>query len=573
MVSSKLIQVSINYGGHDTSSALSIGDKIVAAAEQERYDLSKHSRKFPLDALKSCLKKCKLKISDVDNVILTTDFKTSIKEFYLKPALTDNTVLKKLFDDSEKIKQFINIENEVRKKLNFKGELKTYDHHLCHLASAYFPSGFKKSIVLSLDGVGQFETGKLAIANNGKIKECKFEAFFPNSLGLIYSALTFFLGWQHHCDEGIIMGLAPYGDPHKKIPGKSASYIELFRKIIPKNKNLGFKINKDWISFHHKRDTWVSDKFKFYFGKKRDANKKITQHHKNIAAALQLRLEEVVLDTLKKIKKKYKIDYLCIAGGVGLNCSLNGKIHDSKIFKKIFIQPASGDSGLALGGLYLGIQDKLNSKFNLVKKYNNYLGSEFTNKEIVNVLKSTKVKYKKFLNIYKPTSKLIKEGKIIAWFQGSSEFGPRALGNRSILCKPYPSSMKDYLNKRVKFREYFRPFAPAVLEEKYKKYFDLRQESPHMLIACKAKKDKIKEIPAVVHVDNSCRVQTVSKETNFRFYNLIKEFYNITKIPVLLNTSFNVKGQPMVNTPLQAINTFKSTNIDILVIGDYIVTK
>ncbi len=572
MFSSKYVQVSINYGGHDTSAALSIGNKIVAAAEQERYDLSKHSRNFPLEAIKSCLKKFKLKISNIDNFIITTDFKAAIQQFYIKPALNDDKALIKLLDESDRIKKYVDLEKISKQKLNFKGKFTTYDHHLCHLASAYFPSGFKKSVVLSLDGVGQFETGKLAIANNGKIKECKFDANYPDSLGLIYSALTYFLGWKHHCDEGIIMGLAPYGNPQKKIPGKSVTYIDLFRKIIPKNKNLGFKINKDWIAYHHKRDVWVSDKFKFYFGKKREPDKKITQHHKNIAAALQLRLEEIVLDTLKKIKKKYKIDYLCIAGGVGLNCSLNGKIHDSKIFKKIFIQPASGDSGLTLGGLFLGIQDKLNLKPNTVK-YNNYLGSNFTNKEILKALNLKKVKYKKYPNIYLPTARLIEEGKIIAWFQGGSEFGPRALGNRSILCKPYPANMKDYLNKRVKFREYFRPFAPAILEEKYKDYFNLRQESPHMLIACKVKKDKLKKIPAVVHVDNSSRVQTVSKETNFKFYNLIKEFDKITSIPVLLNTSFNVKGQPMVDTPLQAIDTFMSTNIDTLVIGDYIINK
>ncbi len=573
MPSSNLIQISINYGGHDSSAALSLGNKIVAATEQERYDLSKHSRNFPLDAIKSCLKKYKLKISDIDNLILTTNFKVAVDEFYLKPALKNKDNLFKLIKEIKTVKKYLEIENEVRKKLNFKGNIITHDHHLCHLASAYFPSKFKKSIILSLDGVGQFETGKLAIGNNGKIKLCEFEANYPNSLGLIYSAVTYFLGWKHHCDEGIIMGLAPYGNKNKKIPGKKFTYIDLFRKIIPKTKYLGFKINKDWIAFHLKRDVWISEKFKFFFGKKREPNEKITQHHKNIAAALQFRLEEIVLHNLKKIKKKYQINYLCIAGGVGLNCSLNGKIHDSKLFKKIFVQPAAGDSGLALGGLYLSIKNNINQNKKLNKEFNNYLGSKFTDNEIKRTIISKKLKYTKPLNIYKSVAKLIKDGKIIAWFQGSSEFGPRALGNRSILCKPYPANMKDYLNKRVKFREYFRPFAPAVLEEKFKEYFDLRQTSPHMLIACKVKKNKFKKIPAVVHVDNSCRVQTVSKQTNLRFYNLIKEFYALTSIPILLNTSFNIKGQPMVNTPDQALSTFKSTNIDVLVIGDYVISK
>jgi carbamoyltransferase len=568
-----IVQISINYGGHDTSAALSINDKIVAAAEQERYDLSKHSRNFPTEAINSCLEISKLKLSQVDRLILTTDFPTGIRKFYLEPALKNNFMLKRLINEHDIIKNYLDFENKVRKKLNYKGEIITFHHHLCHIASAYYPSGFNKALILSLDGVGQFETGMLASANNGKIKIHKFNANYPHSLGLIYSAITFFLGWKHHCDEGIIMGLAPYGNPYRIVPKQSLRYIDVFRKIISIDKELGIKINTEWIAYHRQRNVWVSDKFKLLFGKKRDSNDKITNHHKNIAAALQLRLEEVVIATLKKIKKKYNINKLCIAGGVGLNCSLNGKIHNSNIFKEIFVQPASGDSGLVIGGLYLGIKNKFAKKLKIEKKYNNYLGSTFTNKEIEKTLIKKKVKFKKIKNICKTTASLLKDGKIVGWFQGGSEFGPRALGNRSIICRPYPAKMKDYLNKKVKFREYFRPFAPAILKEKYKEYFHLNQESPHMLIACKANKKKSNLIPAVVHVDGTCRVQTVSKETNLKFYNLIKEFNKLTSVPVVLNTSFNIKGQPMVNTPSQAIDTFTGTKIDILTIGDYIVFK
>jgi|TARA_B100001964_G_scaffold213097_1_gene249723 carbamoyltransferase len=568
-----IVQISINYGGHDTSAALSINDKIVAAAEQERYDLSKHSRNFPTEAINSCLEISKLKLSQVDRLILTTDFPTGIRKFYLEPALKNNFMLKRLINEHDIIKNYLDFENKVRKKLNYKGEIITFHHHLCHIASAYYPSGFNKALILSLDGVGQFETGMLASANNGKIKIHKFNANYPHSLGLIYSAITFFLGWKHHCDEGIIMGLAPYGNPYRIVPKQSLRYIDVFRKIISIDKELGIKINTEWIAYHRQRNVWVSDKFKLLFGKKRDSNDKITNHHKNIAAALQLRLEEVVIATLKKIKKKYNINKLCIAGGVGLNCSLNGKIHNSNIFKEIFVQPASGDSGLVIGGLYLGIKNKFAKKLKIEKKYNNYLGSTFTNKEIEKTLIKKKVKFKKIKNICKTTASLLKDGKIVGWFQGGSEFGPRALGNRSIICRPYPAKMKDYLNKKVKFREYFRPFAPAILKEKYKEYFHLNQESPHMLIACKANKKKSNLIPAVVHVDGTCRVQTVSKETNLKFYNLIKEFNKLTSVPVVLNTSFNIKGQPMVNTPSQAIDTFTGTKIDILAIGDYIVFK
>ena len=305
-----IVQISINYGGHDTSAALSINDKIVAAAEQERYDLSKHSRNFPTEAINSCLEISKLKLSQVDRLILTTDFPTGIRKFYLEPALKNNFMLKRLINEHDIIKNYLDFENKVRKKLNYKGEIITFHHHLCHIASAYYPSGFNKALILSLDGVGQFETGMLASANNGKIKIHKFNANYPHSLGLIYSAITFFLGWKHHCDEGIIMGLAPYGNPYRIVPKQSLRYIDVFRKIISIDKELGIKINTEWIAYHRQRNVWVSDKFKLLFGKKRDSNDKITNHHKNIAAALQLRLEEVVIATLKKIKKKYNINKL-----------------------------------------------------------------------------------------------------------------------------------------------------------------------------------------------------------------------------------------------------------------------
>ncbi len=574
MTKKKFVQLAINYGGHDTSAALSIDDKIIAATEQERYDLSKHSRNFPLDAINDCLKIANLKIKDINNIIITTNFLRGIKKSYIEPALSNSVSFKKMINEIETIKFYLNIKNETRRILNYKGKVETYNHHLCHLASAYYPSGFNKAIVLSLDGVGEHETGLLGIAKNKNIVSRNFFPNFPHSLGLIYSAITFFLGWKHHCDEGIIMGLAPYGNANAKIPGKKNTYIDIFRKII-QNYKKGFKINNEWISYHEVRDKWVSDKFNDYFGKKRKPNSRINQNHINIAAALQKRLEEIVLTNLKIIKKKYKYSKLCIAGGVGLNCSLNGKIAKSKIFKEIFIQPASGDAGLVIGGLYLGIIKNVKKKFLIKKRHNHYLGPSFSNKDIKKILfkYKNKISFRLSQNIYVEIAKLINLEKIIGWFQGHSEFGPRALGNRSILCKAYPSNMKDYLNKQVKFREYFRPFAPAVLLENSKEFFKLDQESAHMLIASQIKLNKKKIIPSVVHVDNTSRVQTVSKNSNLKFYNLIKEYRKLTSVPVILNTSFNVKGQPMVNTPDQAIKTFINTKIDTLAIGDFIVSK
>lgn len=569
----KNIILGINYGGHDTSSCIGINGEIVYASEQERFDGKKHSRNFPIDSIKDGFKKSQITINDVDQIVLTANHKDIIKNQYLKPAILDEERINFLINDIEKIKTFYNFKENIRKNLNFKKEIIEFRHHLCHLASAYYPSGFKDSLLLSNDGIGEYEAGMLGFGSKGKINFLQNGPNYPNSLGLIYSAITYYLGWKNHCDEGIIMGLAPYGDYNKRINKSHLTYLKAFRDIIKYKGFLNYSINKKWISYHKQRNTWVSEHFYKIFGKKRDYKDKITSKHKNISAALQKRLEEIVLKDLYVAKKKFKFKKLCIAGGVGLNCSLNGKIEKSKIFDEIFVQPASGDAGVALGAVYLGFA-KQNKNFLMVKpRINHYLGSNFKNNEIKAAILRKKIKYKKSKNLFDDAAKLLEKGKILAWFQGPSEFGPRALGNRSILCKPYPLKMKDHLNKRVKFRESFRPFAPAILEEKYKEFFNIKQTSPHMLIATNVKKNKKKLIPAVVHIDNTCRVQTVSKTTNLKFYNLITSFHKLTGCPVLLNTSFNIKGQPMVNNPKQAIDTFLRTNIDCLVMDNYILIK
>ena len=372
------------------------------------------------------------------------------------------------------------------------------------------------------------------------------------------------------------MGLAPYGNPKQKIPGFKKTYIEVFRDIIQYKSGLDYKINKNYISYHKQRNTWVGDEFLKIFGKRRLFKNKLTIHHKNIAAALQLRVEEVVLKQLRYLQKKYKYKSLGISGGVGLNCSLNGKIHNSGLFKNIFVQPASGDAGLSYGTAILSyLRNKKANKFVLFKTQNFYLVSSFKNTDILKTLKKFKKKLNFFKsnNIFKETSLQLNSGKIIGWFQGSSEFGPRALGNRSIICKPFPKRMKDHLNKNVKFREEFRPFAPAIIDNYREQYFQLNQRSDHMLIASKIKSKMKKKVEAIVHIDDTCRVQTVTKNSNERFYKLLTEFNYLTNIPVLLNTSFNVKGQPIVNNPEDAIKCFLKYKIDLLAIGDYLVSK
>jgi len=563
----------IKFSGHDTSAALLIGGKLVAACAQERYTRDKHSRLFPKEAALDCLMIAGIKIDQVDEIAFVDDLKLHIRNIYLKPAIESDERLDFLFKDIDRLKQMNDMDQIIRKNLNYKGIINYYRHHLCHVASSYYPSGFKDALCLSIDGVGEYETGLIASAKSGNIKILNNENVYPHSLGLLYSAITHYLGWKHHCDEGIIMGLAPYGNSLDKVPGqKNKSYKSVFKKILTNEKDFKYKINLEYVDYYSERNKWVTDKFIKIFGPKRKWSDPLSKHHKNIAAALQDQLEHVVLNQLKVARKKFKLSKLCLSGGVALNCSLNGKIAKSKIFKEIFVQPASGDDGCSYGASLLAYA-KSKKKFMPKKMHNFFKGSIFTNNQIKKEILKSNVKYECPKNLYKNVSNHLEKGKIVAWFQGGSEFGPRALGNRSILCRPYPNEMKDHLNTRVKFREEFRPFAPSVLNEYRDEFFHINQDSPHMLMACKIKKDKRKIIPAVVHVDGTCRVQTVKKDINKKFYNLINEFYKITGVPVLLNTSFNVKGQPIVNTPLEAIETFKSTNIDVLAIGDFVLSK
>ena len=568
-MTSKNSILSLNFGGHDCSACLMVNNEIIAACEQERFDLIKHSREFPIEAINECLKIGNIKINDIETLAYTWDTKYLIKEKYLKPALKNDKAINFIISDIEKIKIFNNIKKIIRERTGYNGKIKEVRHHLTHLASAYYPSGFEKALIISNDGVGEIDSTQFAIGDKLEINLLPDNVQYPNSLGLIYSAITFFLGWQHHCDEGIIMGLAGYGNGSKPIEGSNLTYNQLFEDIILTDEDFNYSINQKWISYHKERNVWLSDLFFSICGPKRELDQPVTQHHKNIAAALQYRLEYVMIEKIKKLKKTYKLDYLTIAGGVGLNCSLNGKIYKECEFKEIFIQPASGDAGCTLGACYY-----VNGKNNKLKKnHNSYLGSRYSDEEIEETLKSNDVKYIIPDDYENFVANQIFKKKIIGWFQGAAEFGPRALGNRSILCSPYPKEMKDYLNNKVKFREDFRPFAPAVLAEKASQFFELYQESSHMLIAVKVNKKMIEKIPAITHIDYTARVQTVTSHNNLKFYKLINAFYKKTNIPVLLNTSFNVKGQPIVNTPLQAIKCFEATNIDCLAIGKFVVMK
>jgi carbamoyltransferase len=570
MTNSNII-LGVKYGGNDTAAAIMVNGRIIAACEQERYTRDKHSRRFPSDAINDCLTIAGVSMSDVSELAFVNDPILMIREIYLRPALENKKRIGFMLQDMERISEYWNMEDVIREHTNFSGPITFHRHHLCHAASAYYPSGFEDALILSVDGMGEIESQIIAKGIKGKIEIMQSANHYPHSLGLAYSAITDYLGWRHHCDEGIIMGLAALGDPHAKTFAGNATCSDIFRKIIRITGPYTFSINSKWLDYYTMRNKWVTEQFIDIFGPKRNPEQPINEHHKNIAAALQFRLEEVVLSQLKNAREEFGLSNLCLSGGVALNCKLNGEIEASNLFDEIFIQPAAGDNGCAIGACYLSAAKKEN--FVAHKHHDHYIGSAFKNSEIKNILDSSHLNYQKLPNIYSVTAELLAQGKIIGWFQGASEFGPRALGNRSILCRPFPAEMKDYLNNKVKFRENFRPFAPAVLAEDVNTYFRIGQESPHMLIACQVLPEQWYEIPAVVHIDGTCRVQTVSNQSNQKFYNLLKKFKEKTGCSVLLNTSFNVKGEPIVNSPQQAINCFLSTGIDYLVIGDFLAEK
>ena len=463
------------------------------------------------------------------------------------------------------------------------------DHHLSHASSAFFPSPFDEAIVLTADGVGEWATTTVAIGRGNNL-EVKKEIHFPHSLGLLYSAFTYYSGFKVNSGEYKLMGLAPYGNP---------IFEEKIKKIVDIKEDGTFRLNQKYFNYATGL-TMTNNNFHNIFGHEpRDPNKeKISQFHMDIAASIQKVTEEIMIKLLKAIRQEYKIKNLCMAGGVALNCVANGKILQEKIFENIWIQPAAGDAGgslgaaLALWHLDQGNRRQINVNDSMK---GSYLGTEFSQQEIENELLSVGAKFEVlgYELLIDKTSEFLSNEKAIGWFQGRMEFGPRSLGARSILADPRSEKMQKNLNLKVKYRESFRPFAPSILKENLKDWFDLEIESPYMLMVADIKQEKqiqmtgdqktlfgidklnIKrsEIPAVTHVDYSARVQTVTEDTNKCYYDLIQKFKEKTGCPVVVNTSFNVRGEPIVNTPTDAFSCFMGTELDYLVIGNCILDK
>ncbi len=551
---------------HDAAACLIKNNKIIAAAEEERFTRKKHDTSFPINAIEYCLKEANITSKELNYIA-----------FYEKPLLKLERLMSQHSEMFPKsywsfykaipswLTEKLRIQYLIRRKLKYKSEIFFIDHHKSHAASSYLVSPFKQAAIFTCDGVGEWNTTTLGYGKNNKIK-IKKELHFPHSIGLLYSTVTTFLGFRANGGEGKVMGLAAYGNSNK--------YYKKFRKIIDIKEDGSYFLDMAYFVYHYKLKMF-GDKFVQLFGQPRKHDEKLTKKHQDIAAALQKITEEVILKSLNYLYSITKSKNLCYAGGVALNSVINGKILQDTPFKRIFIQPAASDAGSAMGAALYAYNSILKNKKRFLLK-NAYLGPSFSKKEIKTFLNKKNVNYTEFEDdkeLLKKTAQLINKNKIIAWFQGRMEFGPRALGNRSILANPCNQKMKDILNLKVKHREPFRPFAPVITYENMKEYFEGNYEVPYMLHVFKIKRDKIKKIPAAAHVDGSGRLQTIKKHQNKRYYDLIKEFQKLSGVPILLNTSFNVRGEPIVCNPEDALNCMINTGIDYLVFENILVEK
>jgi carbamoyltransferase len=581
---------------HDSAAALLDNDNIVAAAQEERFTRVKHDASFPFNAIKFVLSEKNIQISQLDAIV-----------FYEKPFLKFERLLETYIAFAPNgFKSFcLSIPLWIKEKLfqkknlfdklqildpNFKDltKIKFSEHHLSHAASSFFTSPYNNSLILTLDGVGEWATTTVGIGKDNKI-DIKKEIHFPHSLGLLYSAFTYYLGFKVNSGEYKVMGLAPYGEP---------KYSKLILDhLIDLKIDGSFRLNMKYFDFATGFKMTNKNFEKLFQSKVRiSESDNLEQFHMDVAASIQDVTETIVLKIAQNIKDEFQIDNLCLSGGVALNCVANGKILKKKIFKNIWIQPASGDAGGALGAAlaYLYNEKNFTRRINLDFMKGSYLGPSFSDAQIENILKIEKIKYKNIKDekFYDYISELLEMGMAIGWFQGKMEFGPRALGNRSIIADPRSENMQKKLNLKVKFRESFRPFAPSVLREDVNRYFELDCDSPYMLLVADIKNEiKVKDnnpntlfgieklnqkrsiIPAVTHVDYSARIQTVHKETNEKFYKLLQAFKKRTGCSVLINTSFNVRGEPIVCDPKDAIKCFLGTNLDILVMNNFIIYK
>ena len=557
---------------HDSAAALLKDGHVIAAVEEERFSRKKFDDSFPEKAIQWCLDEAEIKSNQIDSVA-----------FYDKPVLKferllDNYIAvapRGLFSFLDVIPKWIHkrlwIKNEIKKSLKgFKGEIIFPEHHMSHAAHAFYTSPFDESAILTIDGVGEWSTTSYGYAKNNEIQLSK-DIKWPHSLGLFYSAFTYFLGFKVNEGEYKLMGLSSYGTPKY--------YDLILNNLIDVKDDGSIHLNMKYFAFTYDK-VMTNKKFSELFGiSPKTKDEKTLQIHFDIGASAQKVLEDIILKMTNHVHKITKMKNLCIGGGVALNGVANYKILKESLFDNIHIPPSPGDAGSAVGAAqylyYIYHKNSRNiSKDNAeIINENIYVGPSYSNDQIIKFLDSKNITYESFdrESLLKKTAQLIADGNIVGWYQGKMEWGPRALGNRSILADPRREDMKDILNTKIKHRESFRPFAPSILEEYASEYFEIDVPSPYMLMVAPVKKPK--EIPAVTHVDGTGRLQTVSKNTNSLYYDLISEFKKITGVPVIINTSMNVMGEPIVNTPEQAYQMIVKTDMDYIVMGNNLVKK
>ncbi len=566
---------------HDSAAAVLKDGRIIAASEEERFTRKKHDNGFPLHAIEFCLKKVGITATDLEAVvfyekpfikferILYNTIATFPRSFYWFIRAIPGWVQKKLW-----------LSHLIKKEIGYTGNVYYSDHHLSHAASSFYSSPFREAACLTADGVGEWTTTSLGYAKNGEIKILK-ELHYPHSLGLIYSTFTAYLGFEVNNGEYKVMGLASYGKPvFKEL---------IYKHLIDVKEDGSFKLNLDYFGFQHSFSSF-NKKFAALFGDVPPPEKEFTQKAADIAASIQKVTEEIMVKQVNHLYTLYPSENLCLAGGVALNCVANAEILRQCAYKKIHIQPAAGDAGGAVGAAYFfwhkyGAAKNIESNKTISYQpqdpwhhaYFGSTGSDYDGQQIENFIRDNSLKsvrYNSEQTLVEVTAKLIAGNKVVGWFQGGQEFGPRALGHRSIIANPACKEMQEIINLKIKHREKFRPFAPSVILESARKYFALGEnDSPFMLLVAQVKEQFRSKLPAITHVDGSARLQTVARASNPLYYDLIKKVGELTGYDVIVNTSFNIRGEPIVRTPYEAFNCFASTDMDALVMGRYIMLK
>ena len=550
---------------HDSAVALIKDGNVIAAAQEERFTRKKHDFSFPQHAVNYCLKEAGITIDDIDCI-----------GFYDKPLLKLERILSTYVATFPRsLPSFLKamplwlhdklwVPQLIREKLDYNKEILFVEHHLSHAASAYLMSPFKEAAILTLDGVGEWTTAAYGTGKDNEIEFLK-EIRFPHSLGLLYNAFTYYLGFKVNNDEYKVMGLAPYGKP---------IYYDLIMKELLDVKDDGsFRINMKYFAYDYGLRMTNKNFDRLFGGPRRRPESELTGKDKDLAASIQKVTEEIVLKMANHIYNETKQKRLCMAGGVALNCVANGRVLRETPFDDIYIQPAAGDAGGAVGVAAYIYYSLLKNKRETYLRHT-YLGPSYSRDEIKEYLASNNIEFKELNSpeLVKKIAKLLREKKVIAWLEGRMEFGPRALGSRSILADPTNPDAKYAVNSKIKFREEFRPFAPTVLLDKVNEFFELSKPSPFMLLVAQVRKEK-RFIPAVTHVNGSARIQTIAKEDHPLYYDLINEFYKLSGNPVLLNTSFNLRGEPIVCTPHDAYLCFMRSGIDYLVMENFLLDK